>query len=81
MGEKWFEFVKRIHTEGQKKNSDYSMKDAMQDASKRKSEWKKGPSTGKESTKSTKSIKKTKRSKKGGKARTKKRGGKKSARK
>lgn len=81
MGEKWFEFVKRIHAEGQKKNPDYQFKDAMKDASERKSEWKKGPSSSSTSEKESKSTKKTKRSKKGGKARTKKRRGKKTARK
>ena len=43
MGEKWFEFVKRIKKEG----NHASLKDAMRDASKRKSEWRKdGPSEG-----------------------------------
>ena len=37
MGEKWFEFVKRIKKEGNHE----SLKDAMREASKRKSEWKK----------------------------------------
>jgi hypothetical protein len=41
MGEKWIDFVKRIHTEGSKKDKDYSFKNAMVDAGKRKSEWKK----------------------------------------
>ena len=41
MGEKWFEFVKRIKKEG----NHASLKDAMREASKRKSEWKKDGSS------------------------------------
>jgi len=81
MGEKWFEFVKRIHKEGQAKNPKYAFKEAMSDASKRKSEWKKdgspivkntsenetSPSV-KRKTKSKKS-KKSKKTKKNGKSR------------
>ena len=44
MGEKWFAFVKRIHTECKAKNSSCTLKEAMKEASKRKSEWKRdGP--------------------------------------
>ena len=41
MGEKWFEFVKRIKKEG----NHASLKDAMREASKRKSEWRKDGSS------------------------------------
>ena len=63
MGEKWFDFVKRIHQEGQKKDKDYSFKKAMMDASKRKSEWKKDGSSS-DSKKSS-----SRKTKKGGKRR------------
>jgi len=39
MGEKWFEFVKRIQMEEKKKGKDMSFKKAMSVASDRKSEW------------------------------------------
>jgi len=60
MGEKWIDFVKRIHTEGVKKNPDYSFKQAMVDAGKRKSEWKKDSSSSitSTSTKTKKNVKK-----------------------
>lgn len=68
MGEKWFQFVKRIHGEGHKKNASYSFKEAMVDASKRKSEWKKD--SGSASSKSASSKKRrSSKSKKGGKSR------------
>ena len=60
MGESWIDFVKRIQAEGKKKNKDYSFKQAMVDAGKRKSEWKRDGS-------SSKSNSSTKKSKKGGK--------------
>ena len=62
MGEKWFDFVKRIHQEGQKKDKDYSFKKAMMDASKRKSEWKKDGSSSKSSSRKTKKGGKRRRS-------------------
>ena len=62
MGEKWFQFVKRIHSEGHKKNASYSFKEAMVDASKRKSEWKKDSGSSSVSSKKRRSSK----SKKGG---------------
>jgi hypothetical protein len=80
MGEKWIDFVKRIHVEGQKKDKDYSFKTAMVDAGNRKSEWKKDSTSHSNSSSSVK----TKRNKKGGKKSkskskgTKKRRGKKS---
>jgi hypothetical protein len=61
MGEKWIDFVKRIHSEGLKKDKDYSFKQAMVDAGKRKGEWKKGASSASGSENKTK-----KRTKKGG---------------
>lgn len=64
MGEKWIDFVKRIRVEGEKKDSNYSFKQAMVDAGKRKSEWKRGPTSEKESKTVTKKM-----SKKGGKRR------------
>ena len=62
MGEKWFQFVKRIHNEEKKKGNDISFKKAMSLASDRKSEWKRDES----SSDSSKSSRKTK---KGGKRR------------
>ena len=64
MGEKWIDFVKRIHTEGKKKDPNHSFKEAMVEAGKRKSEWKKGHSSENESKTTTKKM-----SKKGGKKR------------
>ena len=64
MGEKWFQFVKRIHAEGHKKNASYSFKEAMVDASKRKSEWKKD--SGSVSSKSLSRKRRSSKSKKGG---------------
>jgi hypothetical protein len=61
----WNDFVKKIYWEGKKKNANYEFKQALQDASKRKSEM---GST----AKGTKSKKSSRKSKKGGK-----RGGKK----
>ena len=69
MGETWIDFVKRVQTDGQKKNKDYSFKQAMSDASKRKSEWKKDGS----SKEKTSSMKKTKKGGKKRKSGTKKR--------
>lgn len=65
MGEKWFEFVKRIKKEGNHE----SLKDAMKEASKRKSEWNGGADTGmKKKTLKTKKSK-GKRAKKSKKTR------------
>lgn len=67
MGEKWFEFVKRIHKEGQQKNAKYLFKEAMADASKRKSEWNKdgkSPVNPSESVASSKKMRKSRKSKK-----------------
>ena len=63
MGEKWFEFVKRIHKEGQQKNAKYLFKEAMADASKRKSEWNKDgkPSVSNEPTKKMRKSRKSKK--------------------
>ena len=61
MGEKWFQFVSRI----KKQLNLGSLKEAMAAASKRKSEWKKGPSAGP-------SVKKSKKSKKSRKSKTRK---------
>ena len=63
MGEKWFEFVKRIKKEG-----NYgSLSEAMKAASKRKSEWKKdgaAPAASAASPKAKSSGKKTKKARK-----------------
>lgn len=64
MGEKWFEFVKRIKKEGNHE----SLKDAMREASKRKSEWKKDGATPAKSV-SKKKTKKARKGKKGKKSR------------
>jgi hypothetical protein len=71
MGEKWFEFVKRIKKEG-----NYgSLSEAMKAASKRKSEWKKdgpapaGATASKSSGKKTKKARKSRKSKKSRKSR------------
>lgn len=80
MGEKWFEFVKRIKKEGNHE----SLKDAMREASKRKHEWKKdGPSestkkhkaSSKSKTRKTKKTKKARKSRKSRKSRKGKKGG------
>lgn len=60
MALKWIEFVKKIHAEGKKNNQSYSLKDAMQEASSRKDEWKKGSPSAEPSEK----VKKEKKSKK-----------------
>lgn len=52
----WNIFVKKIYQEGHAKNKDYSFKQALSDASKRKGEMGSSTSTG------TKKIKKSKRS-------------------
>lgn len=51
----WNDFVKKIYWENKKKNKDYQFKEALKEASKRKSEM------GKSSTKSKKSGKSAKR--------------------
>jgi hypothetical protein len=66
MGEKWFEFVKRIQSEEKKKGKNISFKEAMSVASDRKSEWKRDGSSS-DHSKSSKS--KSKKVKKGGKKR------------
>ena len=63
MGEKWFEFVKRIKKEG----NYASLSEAMKAASKRKSEWKKdgtAPAASAASPKAKSSGKKTKKARK-----------------
>jgi hypothetical protein len=63
MGEKWFEFVKRIKKEG----NYASLSEAMKAASKRKSEWKKdgaAPAGASASPKAKSSGKKTKKARK-----------------
>ena len=65
MGEKWFEFVKRIKKEG----NHASLKDAMRDASKRKSEWNKDGSAPKATKSATRKTKKSRKAKKGKKSR------------
>ena len=63
MATAWNLFVKKIYHEGHNKNSSYSFKQALQDASKRKGEM--GSSSSSTSTKKTKKSK-SKTSKKGG---------------
>lgn len=72
MGEKWFEFVKRIKKEG----NYASLSEAMKAASKRKSEWKKdgaapaaAAAASKSSGKKTKKARKSRKSKKTKKSR------------
>jgi len=71
MGEKWFEFVKRIKKEG----NYASLSEAMKAASKRKSEWKKdgaapaASAASKSSGKKTKKARKSRKSKKSRKSR------------
>ena len=74
MGEKWFEFVKRIKKEG----NYASLSEAMKAASKRKSEWKKDGAApagataspmAKSSGKKTKKARKSRKSKKSRKSR------------
>jgi hypothetical protein len=71
MGEKWFEFVKRIKKEG----NYASLSEAMKAASKRKSEWKKdgaapaASASPKSSGKKTKKARKSRKSKKSRKSR------------
>jgi hypothetical protein len=71
MGEKWFEFVKRIKKEG----NYASLSEAMKAASKRKSEWKKdgaapaASAASKSSGKKTKKARKSRKSKKSKKSR------------
>ena len=63
MGEKWFEFVKRIKKEG----NYASLSEAMKAASKRKSEWKKdgaAPAASAASPKAKSSGKRTKKARK-----------------
>ena len=60
----WNDFVKKIYHEGHKKDPSYQFKNALQDASKRKSEM--GTSTA-APTKSKKSKRRMTKSKKGGK--------------
>jgi hypothetical protein len=55
----WNDFVKKIYWEGKKKNPDYKFKQALQDASKRKSEM------GSSSSVSSKNKKSMGKSKKG----------------
>jgi len=71
----WNMFVKKIYEEGHKKNPDYSFKEALKDASKRKSEMgsMSGTTTNKMATKVSKKSKKSKSKKsKSKKSKTKK---------
>jgi hypothetical protein len=45
----WNDFVKKIYWEGKKKNATYKFKDALKDASRRKSEMGSGSSVSKKS--------------------------------
>lgn len=80
MGEKWFEFVKRIKKEG----NHATLMDAMKDASKRKSEWRKdgaspAKKTSKRRTKSkakkSRKTRKTRKTRKSRKSRRSRKGG------
>jgi hypothetical protein len=78
MGEKWFEFVKRIKKEG----NHASLKDAMKDASARKSEWKSGKDHGMSVVKKSRSKKsRGRKSKKSKRKSTKKKSSKRKTRK
>lgn len=57
----WNMFVKKIYEEGKSKNSNYEFKQALVDASKRKSEMKQGALTKKHHRKSTKKTRGKKR--------------------
>ena len=67
----WNDFVKKIYHEGQNKDSSYSFKQALQDASKRKGEMgsSSAASSSASSSSSKKSKKRGKKSKKAGKKR------------
>ena len=58
MGEKWFEFVKRIQSEEKKKGKNISFKEAMSVASDRKSEWKRDGSSSKSKSSKSRKVKK-----------------------
>jgi hypothetical protein len=64
----WNDFVKKIYWENHKKNSNYSFKDALKEASKRKSEMGTASGMGK-SKKMNKSKANKSKAKKGGKRR------------
>lgn len=70
----WNLFVTKIFNEGREKNSDYSFKQALSDASERKGEMNKSASAaGVQSKTSKKSIKKTKKGGRKGKKGTRRR--------
>ena len=64
MPTKWNMFVKKIYQEGKAKNSNYEFKQALKDASKRKSEMKNLKSF------SSSSSRKSRKSKKGGRSKS-----------
>ena len=57
----WNDFVKKIYWEGKKSNPNYEFKEALKDASKRKSEMGTAMGVSKKSIKSKKTLKKTKK--------------------
>jgi hypothetical protein len=66
----WNLFVKKIYKEGKEKNSNYKFKNALEEASRRKSEMansKKGGNKSKKTKKSNKNISKRRREIAGGK--------------
>jgi hypothetical protein len=67
----WNMFVKKIYHEGHKKNSNYSFKQALSDASKRKGEM--GSMTSKKSRKTNKKSRKVSIAMAGGKSRRRRR--------
>lgn len=58
----WNIFVKKIYTEGKAKNPNYEFKQALEDASKRKSEMKHSSSTSAVRTKTSKKSRKSRSS-------------------
>jgi hypothetical protein len=68
----WTDFVKKIFAEGRKKNPAFQFKDALKEASKRKSEMGSSSSAAAAPGKTMKKRGKSKKSKKRGKSRRKK---------
>lgn len=58
----WNLFVKKVYSEGKSKNDNYEFKDALKDASRRKSEM--GTSAGPAVARGTKKVKRSKKSSK-----------------
>jgi len=65
----WTDFVKKIFAEGRKKNPEFQLKDAMKEASKRKSEMGSSAAAPVKTMKKRSKSKKNSKSKKRGKSR------------